>query len=179
MKRFSAKARPNRVEPTEEEQELEEMCAEAGWEKVGKWKKMVIFSNDDKDAAPLETDRYAKLESVRRSSKKTLMSEFAALILLAVLLAVILGIYLIDAPYYWELNVIYYGIMGLLVFTMGALEIGGYFKWLKRSRENIERGIDCWGTEKTGRKVQALSLAFFGISVIVVIVCVVILIWIN
>lgn len=176
---FCKNARPHRSEPTEEQQELEALCEEAGWEKVGQWKKMVIFSNADKDAAPLETDQYAKFESVRRSSKRMLIGEIITLISLVVMMPLVVKISMINNPYYGKLNIIYYGIVGLLALVIVTTEIGGYFKWLKRTRANIESGNFCAETAKAGRKVQSLSLALFGFNVLVFIVCVVIWMWIG
>ena len=67
--------------PTEGQESLEELCNAAGWTKVCDWFQMQIFSTEDTDAVPLETDEALRLENIHRSLGKSFL--LTNLILLA------------------------------------------------------------------------------------------------
>ena len=69
-------------EPTRSEQELEEYCAAAGWEKVCEWGKAQIYCTEQADPIPIETDEAMRLDMIRKSMRKGILPSY--LLLLAV-----------------------------------------------------------------------------------------------
>ena len=60
--------------PTENQENLDALCAAAGWEKVCDWAQMQIFVSEQSDPVPLETEDAVRIEAIHRSMKK----EFSA-----------------------------------------------------------------------------------------------------
>ena len=56
--------------PTEEEEDLTDLCAQAGWVRVANQAQRHIYRNDDPNATPLETDEAERLKNIRRTMKK-------------------------------------------------------------------------------------------------------------
>ena len=56
--------------PTEAEEDLSDLCAQAGWIRVANMAQLHVYRNDDPDAVPLETDEGERLKTIRRSMKK-------------------------------------------------------------------------------------------------------------
>lgn len=53
--------------PTEEEEDLTDLCAQAGWVRVANQAQRHVYRNDDPDATPLETDEGERLKNIRRT----------------------------------------------------------------------------------------------------------------
>ena len=56
--------------PTEAEEDLSDLCAQAGWIRVANMAQLHVYRNDDPGAVPLETDERERLKTIRRSMKK-------------------------------------------------------------------------------------------------------------
>ena len=56
--------------PTEAEEDLADLCAQAGWVRIANQAQLHIYRNDDPNAVPLETDEGERLKTIRRSMKK-------------------------------------------------------------------------------------------------------------
>ena len=56
--------------PTQAEEDLTDLCAQAGWFRVGNQGQLHVYRNDDPNATPLETDEGERLKNIRRSMKK-------------------------------------------------------------------------------------------------------------
>ena len=55
---------------TEEEEDLADLCAQAGWVRVAAQAQRHIYRNADPNATPLETDEAERLKNIRRTMKK-------------------------------------------------------------------------------------------------------------
>ena len=64
---YSAAASAYNSRPTEEEEALADLCAEAGWELAAAYAQVQIFRNENPDATPLETDELQKYRNIRRN----------------------------------------------------------------------------------------------------------------
>lgn len=53
--------------PTEEEEDLTDLCAQAGWVRVANQAQRHVYRNDDPNATPLETDEGERLKNIRRT----------------------------------------------------------------------------------------------------------------
>ena len=68
---FAPSASVYNSRPTEEEEEdLADLCAQAGWVRVATQAQRHIYRNSDPSATPLETDEAERLKNIRRTMKK-------------------------------------------------------------------------------------------------------------
>lgn len=67
-------------EPTCAEQELEEFCAAAGWQKVCEWGKAQIYCTEQADPIPIETDEAIRLDIIRKSMRKGVLPSYLLLL---------------------------------------------------------------------------------------------------
>lgn len=56
--------------PTEAEEDLADLCAQAGWVRVANMAQLHVYRNDDPNAVPLETDEKERLKTIRKSMWK-------------------------------------------------------------------------------------------------------------
>ena len=73
--------------PDPEAQALDAVCTAAGWEKICDWNGMQIFSNEQPNPLPLETDERLRLQAIHQTLKRQWMG---LMVLLAVLLFLLL-----------------------------------------------------------------------------------------
>lgn len=64
-----------RISSTEAEQDLEEICYDAGWRKIAALSKFHIYRNEDPDCTPLETDELTRLDTMERSLNTIIRNE--------------------------------------------------------------------------------------------------------
>ncbi len=67
---FAPSASAFNSRPTEAEEDLTELCAQAGWVRVANHAQRHIYRNEDPNATPLETDENERLKNIRRTMKK-------------------------------------------------------------------------------------------------------------
>ena len=67
---FAPSASAFNSRPTEEEEDLADLCAQAGWVRVATQAQRHIYRNSDPSATPLETDEAERLKNIRRTMKK-------------------------------------------------------------------------------------------------------------
>ena len=56
--------------PTEAEEDLTDLCAQAGWVRVANIAQLHVYRNEDPNATPLETDEAERLKNIRKTMKK-------------------------------------------------------------------------------------------------------------
>ena len=64
---YSSAASAFNSRPTEAEEDLADLCAQAGWVRVATAAQLQIFRNEDPSATPLETDENERLKNIRRT----------------------------------------------------------------------------------------------------------------
>ena len=132
--------------PTEDQRFLADLCAAAGWTKVSDCFQMQIFSTEDPDAVPLETDEALRLENIHRCMRKSFLPGNIAVLLLMLFIGRDFFLALVT----WDL----YGMLknnalltaGVLCLAEAALQLcllAGYFLWRRRSRRSVEEGGTC------------------------------------
>ena len=67
---YSAEASVYNSRPTEAEEDLADLCAGAGWERVASVAQMQIYRSEDPSATPLETDELQKFKNLSRNMRR-------------------------------------------------------------------------------------------------------------
>ena len=153
--------------PTEGQESLAELCAAAGWEKVCDWCQMQIFSTEDENAVPLETDETLRLENIHRSMKKNFLPANIVLLVIGLLMSASLAYSLVTGDIYrlFEDNThLFSGSMFLLVAALEIYTLRHYHSWRKKSRLSIEAGGECVPINtRAYRRLNAGGLALVGV----------------
>nr|WP_325257748.1 DUF2812 domain-containing protein [uncultured Oscillibacter sp.] len=152
--------------PTESQQSLEELCAAAGWKKVCDWFQMQIFSTEDEDAVPLETDEALRLENIHRSMRKNFLPSSFVLLALGLLMSASLVYSLISGDIYRlfaQNSRLFTGTMFLLITALEIFTLGYYYRWRQKSRRSVEAGGDCAPVNsRVFRRLNTVGLALVG-----------------
>jgi len=131
--------------PTEGQQSLEDLCAAAGWTKVSDWFQMQIFSTEDENAVPLETDEALRLENIHRSMRKNFLPTNAVILAVGLLLSALFLYTLFSNPLRLFENEawLFSGVMFLLMALLEIYTLCHYCLWRRRSRQSVENGGPC------------------------------------
>ena len=142
---YSAGASQFNPGPTEGQESLAELCAAAGWEKVCDWFQMQIFSTEDPDAVPLETDEALRLQNIHRSlGKNFLLTNLILLLLGLVMSFAFLGTLFVKPLRVLENSAsLCSGPLFVLVTLLEIYTLCHYYGWRRRSRRSIEEGGPC------------------------------------
>lgn len=127
--------------PTEGELTKLEFCRQDGWELVARWGVMQIFSSEDPDAVPIETEPVAQVENLRRSMRKNVLLPQAVLCVM-LLWNVFMRVFLWTRDPVGELSdpVSLYTALMFAGLTLACLyEIGFYFCWTRKARRAAEQ----------------------------------------
>lgn len=132
---------------TEGQRELEAYCEEAGWEKVADWFQMQIYSTEQACPLPLETDEALRLDTIHRAMRKNYLPSSALLAVIGVILLLMQGSNLLSPPSYADASLMgtfLFGVLdAILLLAMSGVNLGGYYCWYQRSREQVSRGGGC------------------------------------
>ncbi len=71
--------------PTDQEEDLADLCAQAGWVRVASAGQLQIFRNEDPNATPLETDERERLKNIRKTMKKHFFPQYILMVFLFLL----------------------------------------------------------------------------------------------
>lgn len=131
-------------EPTQSEQELEEYCAAAGWQKVCDWGKAQIYCTEQPDPIPIETDEAMRLDIIRKSMRKGVMpSYFMLLAVFALNLWAQWGSFRLDPVDFLSGNKL--ALMALIFWGI-FIDLWGmfyYLWWSRTSEKSVRDGGGC------------------------------------
>lgn len=128
--------------PSEQQRELHEFCAHSGWVLAGTTAQMQVFYNLSENPVPIETDPMIELENIHKSAKRNYLPAYFMLLILAVFQISLQIGQLMTFPltYLSQDTVIFNWLCEIVLFTMCAIEIGGYFLWYRRAKPAAENG---------------------------------------
>ncbi len=118
-----------------------EFCEHSGWKFCAEAAQMQIFYNEAENPIPIETDALLEIESIHKGMKKQQLPCYI-LFLVAALLNGLPRIYdLIKNPLaFYKTNLSLFAIFGaVIVFIIGAAELGSYFIWRSRALKAARR----------------------------------------
>lgn len=148
--------------PSQQQQRFIEFCEHAGWKLAGSGAQMQIFYNEAENPVPIETDPQIELENIEKSAKKNYLPAYYLLLGSGLLQMGLL---------FWQLHTDFTGTLSsnsslfsivcwLMVLTMCAMEVGGYFLWRSRARKAIETD----GSFVPTRGFRKIQLTLIGLE---------------
>lgn len=139
---YSAAASAYNSRPTEAEEELAELCGDAGWELAASFAQVQVYRNEDPNATPLETDEVQRFENLRRNMWKHFIPQQALLIVLFAIQLLMHGSTAIRKPSSILSS-------SMMVFTLAAIAgilvlysciLANDLLWLRRAGRAVEAG---------------------------------------
>lgn len=131
------------------QQDMEELCARAGWQLAANAGKFQAYYNEDPDAVELDTDPNVQVEVIHRAMKKNILPAYGLLALCAVMqmgaqistLTRDYGVmYSGPADYFsgfsWMMLPAWLALLAIYL-----LELGRYFIWYRRAKRRAADGL--------------------------------------
>ncbi len=162
---YTAAASAYNSRPTEAEEELADLCAQAGWKLAASFAQVQVYRNEDPNATPLETDEVQKFENLLRNMKKHYIpNQFWLIVLYAVQLLMYGSSTLRDPAAMLSSSMVVLILMACagLVVEYGFLLISNLL-WLRRAGRAVDAGqtIPPNGIYRKFRWVMWSSTALF------------------
>ena len=154
-----------RVDDTEHQMVLDDLCANAGWERVCSYRKIQIYKNQDPLAVPIDTDEEQKLRMIHMAVKKWLLLPAWILILFFALLlvSVIYMFFKRNDTMTLEFGKIF---LCLIVFLVSkGIDILNYYLWYFKSKKSIATAGKCYSA-KGADLVQSINMILVFVFVI-------------
>lgn len=128
--------------PTEEEVELADLCAEAGWELAASVAQVQIYRNEDPNATPLETDEVEKYRNIRRNMMRHLIPQQLLTILLFAVQFLMYSSSLLKRPAsILSSSPTIFVLAGTAGIVIGySIYLIGNLLWLRRAGRAVEAG---------------------------------------
>ncbi|MBQ4650148.1 MAG: DUF2812 domain-containing protein [Firmicutes bacterium] len=124
---------------------LDAYCLSEGWKKLIVWQKMHIYCTDNIEAAPLETDEISRLDNTWDAIKAGYIPQSIFLLLLqAVMLFQNISRHMEDGTKAGTEEILLFGTIGCALASQLVMCFC-YWRWYKKSKENIEKGGRCSG----------------------------------
>ncbi len=150
-------------EPSERQKRFYEFCEYAGWKLACTAEQMQIFYNEQKEPTPIETEPKLELEAIEKCAKKRFIK--ANVFMLAV--ALVWSGFFIWAFFKNPLEMLSgRGLMFscfalLVIFLLPAVELVGYFRWIKKAKCAAEYGEFVKASDHTLFR-KTIIVCFFG-----------------
>lgn len=128
--------------PTEAEEDLTDLCAQAGWVRVANQAQRHIYRNENPNATPLETDEAERLKNIRKTMRKHFFPTEAVLIFLFLIQFFTQWINVSLSPSRTFSSYMMVSTMSMLLFVAlshGIIALDGAL-WLRRARLAMEGG---------------------------------------
>lgn len=140
---YAAAASAYNSQPTEEEQDLAVLCAEAGWELAAAYAQLQIYRNEDPNAPPLETDEVEKYQNIRRNIMKHQIPQQLMMIALFAAQFLLHGSSLLQKPASIlsssMMVLVLAGCVGIVIEY--SILLAGGLLWLRKAGRAVEEGL--------------------------------------
>lgn len=140
---YAAAASAYNSQPTEEEQDLADLCAEAGWELAAAYAQLQIYRNEDPNAPPLETDEVQKYQNIRRNIMKHLIPQQLMMIALFAVQFLLHGSSVLRNPASIlsssMMVLVLAGCVGIVIEY--SILLAGGLLWLRKAGRAVEEGL--------------------------------------
>ena len=128
--------------PTPAEEDLSDLCAQAGWERVANLAQLHVYRNEDPNAIPLETDEAERLKTIRKSMKRHFFPTELLLIAVFLMQFFMHLTTLIRYPGRTLSSPMMITTLGMSLFVAlihGVLAVNGLL-WLRRAQQCVDDG---------------------------------------
>lgn len=167
------RTRPNwRISPTEQEQDLEDICFDAGWRKLEVLSRFHIYRNEDPHATDLETDELTRLDALDRALRLSITSSAVIWSIIgAVLLLLTPSLLIDDLPSTLATGTIP-GALGILLGPMllALLQFCSFRRWRRAARNAAQAGLPC-PEVKIGRAHTRWYILPAALSMLLMLTC--------
>lgn len=139
---YSSAASAFNSRPTDAEEDLAELCAQAGWVRVASAAQLQVFRNEDPNATPLETDEEQRLENIRKTMKKHFFPQHTLMVVLFLLQFFMHASNLLRWPSRTLSDPVVVTtllMLPLVSLTYLVLMLSGW-RWLRRARKAVDAG---------------------------------------
>lgn len=128
--------------PTEDEQQLEELCGRDGWKLALRSGQIQIYYNEQPDPVPIETDPLTQVENIHRTAKKGLACALLGQFVLgAYLLGLGLAQFWNNADWFFtQPGYLCNVILGTLILIFAAEQAIRYVCWHRKALRMAENG---------------------------------------
>lgn len=139
---YSSAASAFNSRPTEAEEDLADLCAQAGWVRVATAAQLQVFRNEDPNATPLETDESERLKNIRKTMRKHFFPQYILMVFLFLLQFAMHASNLLR----WPSRTLSSGLtvstltMLPMVSLMYLILMTDSLLWLRRARRAVEDG---------------------------------------
>lgn len=129
--------------PTEAEEALADLCADAGWSKVASVAQLHIYCNENINATPLETDEFTRIQTLKKAMNRHFVPQY---LLMIVLFIVQLAMH-IHNVFRWPSRTLSSPLMvgNLALMSVAILAyagmIFGYLHWVRRAEQAVLDGL--------------------------------------
>lgn len=139
---FAPSASAYNSRPTEDEEALSDLCADAGWTRVATAAQLHVYCNADPNATPIETDEATRIATIRKTMNRHFVPQY---LLLTALFVVQLFMQLSTVTRYPVTSLSSPLMIGNLLFLPVAIVsylvmIAGYFLWIRKAQQAAESG---------------------------------------
>lgn len=139
-------------------QEFDDYCRETGWTRVCSRDKIHIYSSEEENPIPIETDESLKLENV---SKSIVRSYVIPMLIIVACLSIsgsgFISFLTNPVELFSRYSNMLIGLITWIIVLLVGVSIVRLFVWVKRSRKSIEAGGRCAPTAGFQRVQKAIS----------------------
>lgn len=128
-----------------EQQDLDDLCAAAGWTRVADWYQMQIFCSEAEDPVPLETDEAVRLEAIDRSIQKGSVPYQILLLIVSIVLMAVTPALLARDPLATlsDAGLLLLPVCCLFLLLSPVTYLLCYRSWHRRSLRSVAQGGPC------------------------------------
>ena len=141
---YSPSASAFNSRPTSQEDDLADLCAQAGWERVASAAQLQIFRNENPNATPLETDEKERLKNIRKTMRKHFFPQYILMVFLFLLQFAMHGSNLLRWPSRTlssPLVVTTLTMLPMVSLTYLILMIDS-LRWLRNTQKAVDAGLE-------------------------------------
>lgn len=148
--------------PSEDQNTFYDFCEHTGWVLAASYGQMQIFYNERENPVPIETDPVVEVETIRRAAGKNMLISHGVLLAVGLLNSWLYVARLLrDPPGVLSSPAnLFTGLCWTQLLLICAVELGGYFRWLRRARRAAQQGE--FLETRSHPLVQKLALGIVG-----------------
>lgn len=140
---YSSAASAYNSRPTEAEDALAELCAQAGWVRVTTAAQLQVFRNEDPGATPLETEENERLKNIRKTMNRHFFPQYLLMVFLFLLQFAMHTRNLLRWPSRTLADPLVVSTIGMLpvVSLTHLLLCISTLLWLRRAQKAVDEGL--------------------------------------